>query len=92
MPGTTVAPEIRLLAAQLKTGDPKAIAKIAAALRRHHGNVRATSAALGLNHGTLYKWAVSVPELKAVLAELGRGREAAQHPITFKGETKSLTD
>lgn len=74
MPGTTVSAETRLLAAQIQTKDPKAIAKVVSVLKRKKGNVSATVEALGIKRATWYLWAKTVPELAAAVEEHTRGR------------------
>lgn len=91
MPGPSPTPETKLLANQVKHGEPKAIAKIANALQRHKGNVQKTAKALGLGRATLYKWSTSIPELKEVMAEHARGR-GNTNLITYKGVTKPLSE
>lgn len=89
MPGTTVSPETRILAAQVKLKDPKTIAKIVAVLKRKAGNVQAAAEALGVSRKTLYAWTWEFPEFKAAMAEHSQGRGRV-NLITFKGETKPL--
>jgi len=74
MPGTTVSAETRLLAAQIRTKDPKAIAKVVSVLKRKAGNIEAAAEALGVSRKTIYAWSWIVPELKAALDEHARGR------------------
>ena len=87
MPGTTVSAETRLLAAQIRTKDPKAIAKVVAVLKKKAGNIEATAEALGIKRGTWYLWAKEVPELAAAAAEHTRGR-IGRPPVKKKRAAK----
>jgi hypothetical protein len=91
MPGPEPTRKNRRLVGQVQDVDPEAIAKIAAALQGHKGNVQKTAKALNVGRSTLYKWATSIPELKAVMAEHARGR-GNTNLITYKGVTKPLSE
>jgi transposase-like protein len=73
MSGKAVTPETRLLAAQVRLGEPKAIKRVISELKRAKGNVSATAAALGVSERTLYVWRDVNAEFKAAFDENVRG-------------------
>lgn len=83
MPRASVSPETRLLAAQIKLKDPKAIARVAASLKKHAGNLAHTALALGIARQTLYRWTWELPELKEALDEHARGN-VGRPPVAKK--------
>jgi hypothetical protein len=74
--GERVSTETRLLAAQVKLGDEKALRRIKAALRSNDGDVSKAAEELGVHRVTLYQWGREVPAVKVLLEEHGRGRGA----------------
>lgn len=68
----------RLLAAELRAGRRRALARLQAALRRHGGSVRDACEDLGLHRATLYRLAETLPDVRAILTAEGMGRSGAR--------------
>lgn len=66
-----------VLSAHVRTGDPKAIGLVVAALKRNKGSVEATAAELAISVRTLYNWRDAQPALARAFAEHALGREGA---------------
>lgn len=87
-PTTTTTPETRLLSAQLRAQDPKALARVVAMLRRKHGDIGATVEALGVKRSTWYRWAAEVPGFAEAIEGLVRAPGGQGGTWTLNGVTK----
>ena len=62
-----------------------AIARVAALMAKHHGNLTHTADALGTTRATVYRWLRTYPELAEIGAALRRASGQATHPPDVPG-------